>query len=126
MHAIQSEITQWTLRDDGIVVGVGVNPAVPREQDVMARNLDALAALVAGTPRPVLWDPRAVPRILPGAWAAIIDRVAELVVAAAILVDDETEKWLAGYPETINSLLVPTQMFRSETDALAWLRTFVD
>ena len=126
MHTIESEITQWTLRDDGIIVAVGINPDVPRDRDSMARNLDSLAALAAGTPRPVLWDPRAVHRIHPAAWAEIIERVTELVLAAAILVDDGTEKKLVGYPAAINSLLIPTQMFRSEEAALAWLRTFVD
>lgn len=125
MRSVTSDITLWTLRDDDIVVGVGINPDVPRDRDVMAENLDVLAALMAGKPRPVLWDPRAVPRIHPRAWSEIIHRAPELVVAAAILVDDGTEEMLSGYPGAVDSLLFPTRLFRSEDAALAWLRAFM-
>jgi hypothetical protein len=126
MPTVESEITQWTLRDDGVIVGVGIKPDLPRDRAIMARNLDTLAVVTAGTPRPVLWDPRAVPHIQPGAWAEIIDRVTDLVVAVAILVDDETEQMLGAYPRAMNSLLFPIRTFRSEEPALTWLETFVE
>ncbi|MDH3249747.1 MAG: hypothetical protein OEQ47_12330 [Acidimicrobiia bacterium] len=85
-----------------------------------------LATLTGGEPRPVLWDPRDVLPLPPVAWAEIINRSAELITAAAILVDDGTETKLIGFPSAINSLLFPTQVFKDEDVALEWLRSFVD
>jgi hypothetical protein len=125
-RTVETEITRWILRDDGIIEAVAINPEIPRDGRNMERNLDSLAALLAGKPRPVLWEPRDVLPLHPSAWAEIIDRTLELVTAVAILVDDGAEAKLFGYPAAINGLLFPTQVFNDEDAAIAWLRAFVD
>lgn len=126
MRTVQSDITRFTLRDDGIVTAIAIEPDTPRDRATMEGNLDALESLVAGTPRPVLWDPRVVRGFHPDAWRVIIRRSPPLVVAAAILVDDETEERLGAYPTAIGSLLFPMATFRSEEEAIDWLQAFVD
>lgn len=126
IHTVETEITRWILRDDGIIKAVAINPDVPRDRQNMQRNLDSLATLTGGKPRPALWEPRDVLPLSPSAWAEIINRTVELVTAVAILVDDSDEEKLFGFPAAMHGLLLPTQVFKDEDVAIAWLRTFVD
>ena len=126
IHTVETEITRWILRDDGIIEAVAINPDVPRDRQNMQHNLDSLATLTGGERRPVLWQPRDVLPLHPSAWAEIINRSAELVTAVAILVDDSDEKKLFGFPAAMHGLLFPTRVFKDEDVAIAWLRTFVD
>ncbi len=125
VRTVESEITRYTLRDDGIVVAVGLHPEIPRTLEKMTESLDAFAALIDGKPRPFLWDPRAVPRLLTEAWKEAIERINRLAVAVAIMTDENTDEMLGGYPDAVDFLL-PVRTFTDEDDALAWLRGFVD
>jgi hypothetical protein len=126
MRTIESGITRYSLRDDGIVAAVGISPETVRDGTNMAESLDALQRLVGDTPRPVLWDPRAVQRFQPEAWMELISRTPSLIVAVAILTDDATDERLGGYPETIDSRLFPMRRFRSEEAALTWLSQYLN
>ena len=126
MKTVECSITRYTLRDDGIVAAIGTHPEIPRDLTTMTASLDCLAGLIDGTPRPILWDPRAVLRLFPEAWKAIIERIESLAVAVAILADDGTEEMLGPYPGAMNSLLLPVRTFTDEEQAIEWLRKFVD
>ncbi|MDJ0923864.1 MAG: hypothetical protein QNJ77_04810 [Acidimicrobiia bacterium] len=118
--------TEFTLRDDGIVLGRAINPDVPRTRENVAQALDELDQLTGGEPRPGLWDPRAVTRFPPHAWSVLVSRLSETFVALAILVNDETEKAMGAFPDAIDAFLIPVRLFRSEAPAISWLQQFID
>ena len=125
VRVVESSITRYTLREDGIVVALGIKPDVERTRETSIESLDALECLVDGTPRPVLWDPREVPRLQPEAWRTVVERAERVAVAIAILTDPATDRMLGVFPDTMDALLVPVRTFTDETAAVEWLREFI-
>ena len=126
MRTAATPITEYTLRDDGIVVGRDVNPSIHRDTAIVTESMDTLAGLLGGEPRPALWDPRVLTRVYPEGWVVLIHRLPDLVTALAILVDDELEALLGAFPGLMGSMLFPVRMFREESAAFGWLAQFVE
>lgn len=125
MKTAECSITRYTLREDGIVEALGINGEIPRTKATSIESLDTLERLLDGTRRPVLWDPRAVPRMHPEAWRTVVTRAAGVALAIAILTDTDTDRMLGAYPDAMGALLVPVRTFTDEQSALEWLRLFV-
>jgi hypothetical protein len=64
--------TKFTLREDGIVLGLDINPEVPRTGEIVAAAFDELAQLIGGEARPGLWDARLARDFPPQAWSTLI------------------------------------------------------
>lgn len=126
MRTAATSITEYTLRDDGIVVGRDVNSAIHRDTAIVTESMDTLAELLGGEPCPALWDPRALTRVYPEGWVVLIHRLPDLVTALAIVINDELEALLGTFPGLMDSMLFPVRMFRAESEALDWLAQFLD
>ena len=126
MKTLTTELNQLTLRDDGILVVRSINADTPRTTDPVRRMYGELAELIESQPCPILWDPRAIRTIRPDGWLAIIDRLQDLFVAIAILVDnDATRAVMGSYPHAFATLLIPARVFEDEDEAMEWLGQFV-
>ena len=84
-----------------------------------------MSVAVESERRPALWDVRGMARPRPGAWTVLIERIAELITAVAILMDPD-ENNVGPWPDAIDSLLIPVRVFTTEDEAIDWLTTFVD
>ncbi|MDJ0498115.1 MAG: hypothetical protein QNJ89_09810 [Acidimicrobiia bacterium] len=126
MRTAATPITEYTLRDDGIVVGRDVDTPIHRDTAMVTESMDALAELTGGKLSPGLWDPRALTRVYPEGWVVLIQRLPDLLSALAILVNDELESLLGAFPGLMDSMLFPVRMFRDETEALDWLAQFLE
>lgn len=124
MKVFESDYSHYAIHDDGIATATPRKPQHPRTPELMMQALDDLERFLAGTPRPILWDPRTVVPLPPGAWRAIIERLETIVVALAILVDDEQEHGLGSFPAAIDTLLLPVRLFTDEAEARTWLVQF--
>ena len=121
-----SDITEYTVRDDGIVIGREINLDVPRTAESIAQSFDRLAEFLQGKRPPGIWDARSVPNFPLNVWQVFVSRVDSVVVALAILVDEAGEKTMGGFPDAISSMLIPVRLFRDEEGAIEWLRQFID
>lgn len=126
MESVSTATTQFTLRDDGIVFGIDINPDIPRTSPNVGAAFDALERLVDGKPRPGLWDPRPAKSFPPGAWKTLIRRLADSITAFAIVADERVQQSLGAFPSAMDSLLIPVRVFRDEAAAIEWLQQFVD
>lgn len=126
MKVIDTRFARYTLGDDGVATATPRRPELPRTMDLMTQALDDLEDFLEEQPRPILWDPRTVLPMRPGAWQAIIERLEKIVVSIAILVDDVKDHRLGSFPEAIDSLLLPVRLFTDEDEARSWLLQFAD
>ena len=124
MRTVSTAVTEYTLRDDGIVIGRDRDTDIHRDTAVVTESMDALADLVGGKPAPGLWDPRALTRVYPEGWMVLINRLPDLLSSLAILVNDELESLLGAFPVLMDSMLFPVRLFREESEALEWLSQF--
>ena len=118
-------ITEYTIRDDGIVVGRDINPETPRTAETIAESSDRLADVAQGKLLPGLWDARAVPDFPLSVWQVFVDRIDKAAVALAILVDADMEQAFGVFPAVMDSMLIPVRLFVDEGQAIDWLRQFV-
>lgn len=114
------------MRDDGIVLGVGVNPEIPRTAESVSAAFDMLYQLVGGKPRPDLCDPRPAHAFPPEAWRTLISRLPESISAFGIVADERVRQGVGAFPDAMNALLIPVRVFDNETDATEWLVQFVE
>ena len=126
MTRFTSGITEYTIRDDGIVVGREINLDTPRTAQSNAESFDRLAEVLQGRQPPGLWDARSVPEFPLSVWQVFVNRIDKVVAALAILVDESGERAMGGFPDVMNSMLIPVRLFRDQNAAIEWLRRFVD
>lgn len=126
MIRFTSDITEYTIRNDGIVVGREINLDTPRTAQSVADSLNRLAEVLQGRRAPGIWDAKAFPDFPPSVWQAFVNRVDKVVVALAILADESGEAAMGRFPDVINSMLIPVRIFRDQDAAIEWLRQFVD
>ncbi len=126
METFTTEITEYTIRADGIIVGRDINPDTPRTAKSVAESFNRLAEVLQGQRLPGLWDARSVPDFPLTVWQVFVNRVDKVVTALAILVDESGERRMGGFPEVMNSMLIPVRLFRDQDAAIEWLRQFVD
>ena len=126
METFTTAITEYTIRDDGIVVGRDINPDTPRTARSVADSFDRLAEVLQGKRLPGLWDARSVPDFPLSVWQVFVDRIDKVVVALAILVDESGDRSMGKFPEVMDSMLIPVRLFSDEGASIEWLRQFVD
>ncbi len=126
MKTLRTAITEYTIRPDGIVVGRDINPETGRTAQRISESFDRLEELTQGRRAPGLWDARLVPQFPLSVWTVFVDRIDEVAVALAILVDESGERAMGAFPEVLSSLLIPVRLFDDEAAAIDWLQQFVD
>lgn len=123
MKTAESAIAHYTLRDDGIVVARDLNAEVRRTTAAVDQTMNVLMRLIDGKPRPVLWL-LGLEKSSAEGWMALIRRAPEVTKALAIVVNERTQPVLGAFPESMDALLFPVQVFEAESAALEWLGTF--
>ncbi len=125
MESIVTTVLRLTLRDDGILeiehpLGVEETTA-----DLVPEQIEALRRLVGDTPRPSLWKPHRTPMGDAAVWQQWIDGAGGLLVAAAIIRDEQRDGSLPPFVEaSANALSIPVKAFADEAKAVEWLSDF--
>jgi hypothetical protein len=89
------------------------------------RETFAAARSLLDRPAPTLFDVRDWPRAGAGFWVTFIDLLPTTVSAGAILVGPEGRDDLGGFPEAVNRLMVPFDVFADEDEAKTFLIRFL-
>jgi hypothetical protein len=124
-EAAETDGTFW-LGEDGIVRAV----APPGADDTLAKarvSLSEIDKACSGKPRPVLVDIRWIRSATLDArrfWSSTA--LQGVVTAAALLVDSPVSRVMGNFYIGINRMHVPTRMFTDETEALEWLKGFLE
>lgn len=126
MKSATAATIQFTLRDDGIVVGLHVNPDLVRTKKNVSAAYDVLEQLVEGKPRPGLWNLQLARAFPAEAWRTAIRRMDKSVSALAIVADETARQAMGAFPAAIDALLIPTRVVDNEAEAIEWLQQFLD
>ena len=124
METAASTVLHFTLRDDGIVWAES-QPGVEPTEELLQEAEAACRSLRREERRPALWDIRLLTKPKPGAWMGFIEGAPNNLTAIAVLGDQVHIDLLGSFPELINSLLLPLQLFTDEASALKWLLEYV-
>lgn len=109
--------------DDHGLLNIVSNGTQSTEQTV--RETFAAARSLLDRPTPTLFDVRDWPRAGAGFWVTFIDLLPTTVSAGAILVGPEGRADLGGFPEAVNRLMVPFDVFSDEDQAKTFLTRFL-
>jgi hypothetical protein len=109
--------------DDHGLVNIVSNGTQSTAQTV--RETFAAARSLVTVPTPTLFDARNWPRAGAGFWVTFIDLLPATVSAGAILVLPAGRADLGGFPEAVNRLMVPFDVFTDEGEARTFLMRFV-
>jgi len=112
------------LRDDGIIQSVSLPNARETLEDAQA-NVAAEARLSPTQRWLMLADIRAMQSIDHAA-RAYYSSIQSSVVALALLVESPVSQVIANFFIGLNKPKVPTRLFISEAEAVAWLKGFND
>ncbi|MDJ0954150.1 MAG: hypothetical protein QNJ81_10765 [Acidimicrobiia bacterium] len=126
MKTLRTAITEYTIRDDGIVIGRDINPETERTTQLVSDSFDRVRELTQGRRAPGLWDARSIPNFPLSVWTVFVDRIDKVVVALAILVGESGERAMGAFSEVLSSLLIPVRLFDDEAAAIEWLQQFLD
>ncbi len=110
--------TSFVWIDDGIVHIE--TKGTPRTADSVSTTFGAVRDLLGTARMPALLDLR---KRLPSdqdSWAIFIKN-AQMFSAAAFVIDPDVHPRVDVYPEIINRMLIPFQVFTTEAEALAFL-----
>ena len=125
---MQEEVTRtgrhWL--DEGGILRVVTFPGMEDTLEDAKRNVAAAAKLSGGKPRPILIDMRALKaqsREVRAYYNGPESR--KVLCAIAILVDSPMSRMIGNFFLGFNKTDVPTKLFRSEDEALAWLKGFL-
>ena len=113
---------EFFMRPDGILVAREVETTEAHSAETAQSDFDAISASVGSARPPAMWDVRGMARPSPTAWSVLIERVADLVSAVAVLIDPSDDN-VGHYPATIDSLLLPMRTFTDEDEAIDWLKS---
>jgi hypothetical protein len=116
--------TTW-LDDDGILRSVNVPGCEQTLEDALA-NYEATRQVSLGISRPLLVDASHVKSVSREA-RNVYSRPenVELTVALALLTGSPVSRVIGNFFIGLNRTAMPTRVFNSEPDAIAWLRTFL-
>lgn len=126
-EVIETRTAKIWLEADGIVREVFVADAEITVKDIRD-NTDAIIAASQGRKRPVLFDGRAIvntPNREVREYSAS-DKVADGWSAMAFLVGSPITKLMGNFFMTVNRPVFPCRLFTSESEALAWLKRFLE
>jgi hypothetical protein len=115
-----------SLGDDGIV-RTKMQPGVFELDIGDARDvIQAVGSLCGGVPRPALVDLRELRSMSRDCRRYFAGpETARVEAAVALLVISPVARAIGNFFMGLNKPLVPTRLFTSEADAVAWLREFV-
>ncbi len=85
----------------------------------------AVRDLIDGVPLPALIDLRKWWEGEAKGWETFVSNVLSLFSAVAYLVDPKSPPRLFGFPEAVDQLLIPFEVFTDEAEAMAFLRGFL-
>lgn len=126
MQNVETPISRFRLRDDGLLDVRAINPDVRRTAELIRDDVDTMVELVRGVPVPTLWQPiETAEKIPPEAFQTFIANMSRVVSALAIVVDRSTGRVLGGFPDAVGSLMLPVRTFSDESEALEWLESFL-
>jgi len=89
-----------------------------------ARETFTAARSLIERPVPTLFDARLWPRPGSGFWVTFIDLLPSTVSAGAILISPGSRDVLGAFPDAVNRLMVPFEVFDSREAATAFLMQF--
>ena len=110
------------MRDDGIAFAVEKNPELKRTPEIVEEALSAARELVDGKPSLVVWDVRALRHFDPAGWRALLETIDDLVIAMAIVVNEESRHILGVFDSVLHSFYFPVRLFTDEEEAVSWLK----
>ena len=126
MRVVETPFSRLTLCDDGILEAHPIQRDAPRDAALLSQTMDAVVEVAGGKARPVLWDPAGTLPLRPDGWQTIVDRVADVISALGIVIDEAEAPLLGAFPDSMNALLIPVRVFADEPEARDWLLQFVD
>lgn len=88
------------------------------------RETFAAARSLLDRPAPTLFDARLWPKAGSGFWVTFIDLLPSAVSAGAILISPDARAGLGAFPEAVNRLMVPFEVFDDHEAASAFLMQF--
>lgn len=109
---------------DGIVTIASTG--APSTAETVTETLGAVLDITRGTRRPILFDARQWPSGEPASWVRFISTIETVCVAGAVLIGHEAASRLGDFPNLLDRLVIPFQVFADEPSAVAFLATFVD
>ena len=101
------------------------NKGIRSTGDTVIDSRTAIRDLMDGAPLPMLNDLRGWPGTDPEGWTTFVQNIASVSSAVAFVVDAESSARLGPWPEAMNRLLIPFQVFTEEAEALAFLQGFL-
>jgi hypothetical protein len=122
---VSTRMADNILRDDGILE-IKLKNGIEIEVDVIRENYLATQALVKGRRCPVLVDARVEELYMSSeARELSASQSPGTRVAEAVLVNTLAIRLMGNFYINFNKPTVPTKLFTSEEDAIAWLKTFI-
>ena len=116
--------TLW-LEDDGIV-RVKMKPNVQFSLQDAQATIRAISSVCGGKRCPALVDMRGLVSMDREARRYFAgEETAKVESAAALLIESPLSKAIGNFFMGLNKPIVPTRLFTSEAEALAWLKGFV-
>jgi hypothetical protein len=126
MEAVEVTRTGKIWLDADGIMRIVTFPGVEDTMDDAKQNVAACAKLAAGKPRPTLIDMRnlkAQSREVRAYYTG--PETARLNLAIAILVDSPMSRVIGNFFLGFNKTDAPTKLFKSEDEALTWLKGFL-
>jgi hypothetical protein len=121
-EVITTRVAKIWLRDDGVIHQVSL-PGIKVQLADAKENVAAITQLAAEKRRPVLMDIRASLGIEREARAYYSSL--RSITARALLVGSPVTQVMANFFIRINKPVIPTRLFTSEAEAVAWLKEFI-
>jgi hypothetical protein len=113
------------MGEDGIVY-IKTKPRGEIDRANAEEVMCAVGSMCNGKPRPVLVDMTNVKSMTREARLYFAGpETAAVQAAAALVIKSPLTRALGNFFMGLNKPLIPTRLFTSETDAVAWLRTFL-
>ena len=124
MEIVHTRVEQLWLDDEGIL-HVVVKPGAEIHLDDAKETVAQLDRLAGGKRRPVLVDMTHLRSMDRDARLHVAGpATAKVEIAAALLVGSPLAKAVGNFFMGINKPLIPTRLFTSQEDAIAWLREY--
>jgi hypothetical protein len=127
MQAAEVTRTGSTIRLDADgILRIRAFPALKDTLEGARQNVAIVAKLTAGKPRPMLLDMRALKtqsREVRAYYAG--PETTSLSLAVAVLVDSPISRVIGNFFLGFKKRNLPTKLFKSEVEALAWLKGFL-
>ncbi|MEK6256193.1 MAG: hypothetical protein N2C13_02605 [Chloroflexota bacterium] len=123
----ETRTTRDWLDEDGIIHSVIFLPRVETVKEDVLASLENFSKLAQGIKRPVLNDLRNLKNANRESRAAGVGKEAiKIISAIGLVVRSPVQRTVGNLFQQINRPPFPTKIFTSETEAIAWLKEFVE